>query len=155
MQSIILHSSAKFSFAAKQLFIPTTDFAGNTLWSFITPRSFHLRTRWPPLTSLFLLYARFRSVSRSLRFQTTPNPSAESGHLSTTTTYHHGNQPSYRPISGTHSSSHGKPTTNVQNRCSPGNARRTDSTRPFHPPPIANTTQCLQPHSRRYPRVGS
>jgi len=43
--NIILHSSTKFSFAAKQLFIPTTDFAENTLWGFITPWSFHLQTR--------------------------------------------------------------------------------------------------------------
>jgi len=28
--NIILHSTAKFSFATKQLFIPTTDFTGNT-----------------------------------------------------------------------------------------------------------------------------
>jgi len=74
---IILHSTAKFSFAAKQPFIPTTDFAGNTLWSFITPRSSHLRTRWLPPTSLLLLPARFRSASRSLRSRTTPTPSPE------------------------------------------------------------------------------
>jgi len=52
---IILHSTEKISFTTKQLFIPTTDFAGSTLWSFITPWSFHLRTRWPPPTSLLLL----------------------------------------------------------------------------------------------------
>jgi len=75
----------------KQLFIPTTDFAGNTLWSFITPRSFHLRTRWPPLTSLLLLPARFRSVSRSPGNRTRPTTALKSGHLSTKTLHHHGN----------------------------------------------------------------
>ena len=65
MQSIILHSTTKFSFAAKQLFIPTIDFAGNTLWSFITPRSFHLQTERSSPTSLLLLPVQFRSASRS------------------------------------------------------------------------------------------
>jgi len=88
---IILYSTGKFSFAAKQLFIPTTDFAGNTLWSFISPRSFHLRTRWPPLTFLLLLSTRFRSASRSRGNRTTPTPAQESGHLSTKTLHHHGN----------------------------------------------------------------
>ena len=40
-------------------------------------RSFHLRTRWPPPTSLLLLPTRFRSASRSLRSRTTPAPSSE------------------------------------------------------------------------------
>jgi len=88
---IILHSTAKFSFTTKQLFIPTTDFAGNTLWSFIIPQSFHLRTRWPPLTSLLLLPAQFRSVSRSSSYRTTPTPAPKSGHLSTKTLHHHDN----------------------------------------------------------------
>jgi len=88
--NIILHSTAKFSFAAKQLFIPTTDFAGNTLWSFLTPRSFHLRTRWPSLTSLLLLPTRFRSASQSPGNRTTPTFVPKSGHLSTKTLHHHG-----------------------------------------------------------------
>jgi len=151
---IILHSTAKFSFAANQLFILTTKFAGNTLWSFITPRSSHLQTHWPPLTSLLLLPTRFRSALRSLWFQTTPDPSPESGHLSTATTHHHGNHPGYRPIPGTCSSNHEQPTINVCIRCSPGNAHHLNFTRPIHTPPIANTTKWLQPHSRHCPRVG-
>ena len=105
---IIFHSTAKFAFAAKQLFTPTTDFAGNTLWSFITPWSFHLRTRWPSPTSLLLLSVRFRSTSRSPGCRTTPTPTSKSGHLSTKTLHHYGNhlclhgkqqsQPNNKPV---------------------------------------------------------
>jgi len=145
----------KFSFVAKQLFISTTDFAGNTLWSFTAPRASHLQTRWPPLTSLLLLPARFRSASWSLRSQITSNPSPESGHLSRTTTHHHGNHPSYRPICGTLSSSHEKPTTNVWTGRSSSTARHSNSTCPIYPLLIANTTQWLQSYSRHCPQVGS
>jgi len=104
---------------------------------------------------VLLLPARFCSTSWSLQSRTTLNPSPESGQLSTTTTHHHSNHPGYRPIPGTLSSSHKKPTTNVWTRCSPGNACYPNSTCPIYPLPIANTTQWLQSHSRRSPRVGS
>ena len=104
---------------------------------------------------MLLLPARFHSGSRSLWFRTTPTPPLKSGHLSTTTTRHHGNQPGYRPISDTLSGGHGQPTTNVQIGRGPRTARHPNPTRPIHSPPIANTTQRLQPHGRRCSRVGS